>query len=98
MRLLCCLLMLCSVLLSGCGGSKESKEDAKANAVAAIKKLGGKVQINGFQAGEPVVKVVLYQQPVTDAGLEHLKGMTSLQILDLRSTKVTDAGLVVDAG
>ena len=30
---------------------------------------------------------------VTDAGLEHLKGLTSLQILVARQTQVTDAGL-----
>ena len=30
---------------------------------------------------------------MTDAGLEHLKGLTKLQSLNLRCTKVTDAGL-----
>ena len=30
---------------------------------------------------------------MTDAGLEHLKGLTQLQSLDLTDTKVTDAGL-----
>ena len=30
---------------------------------------------------------------VTDAGLEHLKGLTRLQSLDLSGTQVTDAGL-----
>ena len=30
---------------------------------------------------------------MTDAGLEHLKGLTNLQSLDLTFTKVTDAGL-----
>jgi hypothetical protein len=30
---------------------------------------------------------------VTDAGLEHLKGLTVLQRLDLRGTKVTPAGV-----
>ena len=30
---------------------------------------------------------------VTDAGLEHLKGLTDLQTLELLHTKVTDAGL-----
>jgi Leucine-rich repeat (LRR) protein len=33
-------------------------------------------------------------QPLTDAGLVHLKGLTSLQRLTLSGTKVTDAGLV----
>ena len=30
---------------------------------------------------------------MTDAGLEHLKGLTQLQSLCLGNTKVTDAGL-----
>ena len=30
---------------------------------------------------------------MTDAGLEHLKGLTKLQWLDLAGTEVTDAGL-----
>ena len=30
---------------------------------------------------------------ITDAGLEHLKGLTNLEELDLRWTKVTDAGV-----
>ena len=35
----------------------------------------------------------LWAAPVTDAGLVHLQGMTNLKILDLRDTKVTDAGV-----
>jgi hypothetical protein len=30
---------------------------------------------------------------VTDAGLEHLKGLTSLKYLFLMNTQVTDAGM-----
>jgi uncharacterized protein YjbI with pentapeptide repeats len=40
-----------------------------------------------------VVGVDLSGRQVTDAGLEHLKGLTSLQDLDLTGTQVTDAGL-----
>ena len=35
----------------------------------------------------------LSQTKVTDAGLEHLKGLTQLQTLSLSQTKVTDSGL-----
>jgi len=35
----------------------------------------------------------LHQTRVTDAGLEHLKGLTKLRYLHLDYTKVTDAGL-----
>ena len=37
--------------------------------------------------------VYLKNSPVTDAGLEHLRGLTQLQYLSLDSTHVTDAGL-----
>jgi hypothetical protein len=40
-----------------------------------------------------VVFVDLSSCSVTDAGLEHLKGLTQLRTLILDSTKVTDAGL-----
>ena len=30
---------------------------------------------------------------VTDAGLEHLKGLSELQSLDIHNTKVTDEGV-----
>ena len=35
----------------------------------------------------------LSHAPVTDAGLEHLKGLTQLQWLYLNQTKVMDAGV-----
>jgi hypothetical protein len=31
---------------------------------------------------------------ISDAGLEHLTGLTSLSALDLRGTKVTEAGMI----
>ncbi len=59
-------------------------------AVAAIKKLGGTVRDN--TSGE-VIQVTLSGTKITDKGLEHLKGLTSLTFLHLRNTNVTDAGL-----
>ena len=32
-------------------------------------------------------------EKITDTGLEHLKGLTSLEILGLNGTKITDGGL-----
>jgi Leucine-rich repeat (LRR) protein len=38
-------------------------------------------------------KLDLYDTGITDAGLEHLKGLRQLQELNLSGTAVTDAGL-----
>jgi len=58
--------------------------------IAAIKKLGGQVKVDNNKA---VVEVRLGGRQVTDAGLEHLKGLTELQVLNLYVTSITDAGL-----
>ena len=42
----------------------------------------------------PVVEIYFLRTEVTDAGLVHLKGMRSLEVVDLRCTQVSDAGLV----
>lgn len=75
-------------------------------AVTEIRKFGGSISY-GFGdsnakpwAAEvfgddfyPVIGVDFEHTPVTDAGLEHLKTLTSLESLNLNSTKVTDAGM-----
>jgi hypothetical protein len=64
---------------------------SQAEAVAAIKKLGGTVILDKT-SGE-VVEVLLMGTQITDAGLEQLKGLTSLTTLFLTHTQITDAGL-----
>ena len=64
----------------------------QADAIAAIKKLGGTVNLDKT-SGE-VVGVTFRGTQITDAGLEHLKGLTSLTTLGLNSTQIADAGLV----
>ena len=64
--------------------SKEDQEES----IAAIKEIAGsKVTLT------PKFTVDLHNTKVTDAGLEHLKGLTGLQGLSLERTKVTDGGL-----
>jgi hypothetical protein len=63
-------------------------------AIAEIKKLGGKVEVDAKSAGTPVVSVDLKHTKAVDASLEHLKGLTRVQILFLKDTEVTDDGLV----
>ena len=63
----------------------------QADAIAAIKKLGGTVNLDKTSC--EVVGVDLNYTKITDAGLVHLKGLASLTKLELRGTQVTDAGL-----
>src|SRR5207253_160541 len=74
------------LLLAGPGRADE------AMAIEAIKKLGGRVEVDAKRPGQPVVGVDLDNTKVTDAGLKVLKELKSLQFLDL-GDKVTDAGL-----
>ncbi len=71
---------------------KHATEQAKA--IAEIEKLGGKVTVDKKSPDKPAIRVDLQGSEVTDAGLEHLKGLTELQTLDLWRTKLTGAGLV----
>lgn len=57
-------------------------------AIEAIESLGGTTDyVNG------VVRGFYAPRGVTDAGVEHLTVLTSLEILDLSDTQITDAGL-----
>ena len=56
--------------------------------IAAIKKLG---EITFYSGG---YHVRFSGTQVTDAGLEHLKGLTNLEDLNVDKTNVADAGLV----
>lgn len=87
------------VLLFGCfvacvqlGWAVEPNAE-QAKAVAEIEELDGKVTIDDKNPGKPVIGVAFSNRKVTDAGLEHLKGLTQLQHLILQNTKITDAGL-----
>jgi hypothetical protein len=77
------------------------------DAVTAIEKLGGRARWDDKALEGPAWLrtllgddffnsarwVDLTRSEVTDAGLEHLKGLSRLQQLWLVSTKVTDAGV-----
>ena len=93
--------LLLLVGLMGCDGAaqpakpaaKDKPNASQEAAVAAIKKLGGRVTIDTKSPEKPVTTVYLYDTQVTDSELVHLKGLMSLQTLDLRGTQVTDTGL-----
>ena len=94
MKTLAMLVGLTVVASNAVGEDKDVKRsDAEKKAIAAIKKLGGKVTFDERKPGKPVIFVNLVNTKVTDAGLVHLKGLTNLQSLGLKNTKVTDAGV-----
>jgi hypothetical protein len=79
--------------LAGCAGrlGPESERDA---VVAAIENLQGSVEYDEESSDRPIVGVDFWDRFwVTDADLEVLKNVTSLQRLIVVGTKVTDAGL-----
>ncbi|MBY0230388.1 MAG: hypothetical protein K2W96_13980 [Gemmataceae bacterium] len=61
--------------------------------IDAIKELGGKAQTDPTRDGNPVLKVVLTGDKITDRHLDLLAGFTELEELDLAGAKVTNAGL-----
>ena len=80
------------LLLIAVGKTSRAAEpvESQAAAIAAIEKLGGRVTFRD----NALVKVSLRGSQVTDASLEHIKQLTSLQTIGLNHSKVTDAGLV----
>ena len=71
--------------------AEPNAEEAKA--IADIEKVGGHFTVDEKSPGKPVKSVSLFGNKVTDAALEHLKGLPQLQRLDLLNTHVTDSGL-----
>jgi len=66
----------------------EPRNEPEKQAIAEIKRLGGTVMRIGDW-----LSVDLSNTQVTDADLEHLKGVTSIHSLKLSNTQVSDAGL-----
>ena len=75
------------LLLAGPGRADE------ATAIEAIKKLGGRVEVDAKRPGQPVVGVDLDNSKVTDAGLKVLKDLKNLRTLEVAFTAVTDTGV-----
>ncbi len=78
-----------ALLLRGQDGKAE-----QARAIAEIKRLGGTVEVDSKRPDLPVIGVNLKHTKVIDASLEHLQGLTRLEILSLKETGVTDDGVV----
>ena len=89
------LVLLFPLVLVGCGAATapEKLPASQADAIAAIKKLGGTVNLDKTSGEVVEVHLLIYGTKITDAGLVHLKDLTNLTFLGLGGTQITDAGL-----
>jgi len=71
----------------------QAGNSAQDRAIAAIEKLGGKVERDETAPDKPVIAVNFGTTQVGDEALANLAGLAKLQKLTLNGTKVTDAGL-----
>ena len=85
--------LVLSIAAAQATSAQGADRDEQERAVAAIRKLGAKVEVDSTKPGKPVIKVSFRNTPVTDEGLAHLKVLTDLQELDLSHTTTTNAGL-----
>ena len=71
---------------------------SKERVIAAVTRLGGKVELDETLPAKPIVKIDLHSTQVTDADLAFLnnarKDLRELRYLDLRLTHIGDAGAV----
>ena len=81
-------LVLAGALFIGCESEPEPVAKSEREIIAAIREIAGSEVTRA-----PMFKVDLASTKVTDAELEHLKGLTRLEFLVLTNTEVTDAGL-----
>jgi hypothetical protein len=90
-------MVVAALLVSGISGPRalaQASDVERDRAVAAIERLGGKVERDRTRPGHPVVSVDLRMTDATDTDLAPLEGLKSLQDLRLSSNHITDAGLV----
>jgi Leucine rich repeat len=87
------LMVVFAMLVSGISRLSLANDVEQERAVAAIEKLGGKVERDLTSPGHLVVRVDLRMTGVTDTDLASLGTLKSLQSLSLSCTGITDAGL-----
>ena len=71
-------IVLLMFAMLGCGSDSQPVTLTQEQAVAAIKKLGGRVTFEEESPNKPVIELVLPNPTVPDSGLENLKVLTSL--------------------
>jgi len=89
-----CLVAIAALMMAiipGCIGPNENADEHAA--VAAIQKLGGKVEFEGEKENQRVTKVYLHSTGVQDADLTLLSKLSKLRNLFLGKTQIGDEGL-----
>lgn len=92
----CCALVIGIILLHSfhsAGRGQEVNKEQQDEAIAKIKELEGKFEIDDKGKGMPVVKVILTNTRAKNADLELLKGLPFLRELHLGGTIITNSGL-----
>jgi hypothetical protein len=84
-------LLACGLLVLPARGQAGDAEQGRA--LAQVLEMNGTVRRDETKPGTPVVGVDLSGTEITDAGLAHLKGLTTLKTLHLFRTRVSDAGV-----
>lgn len=72
----------------------QAKQTPQEKAIAQIKKLGGKIEVDTKRPQRPVVGIDLEKSKVNDDDLALLQFFPNLQSLNLAKTSVSEAGLV----
>lgn len=72
-------------------------DSSKDQVIAEVERLGGKVELDEALPAKPIIKIDLHSTPITDSDLALLvdakKDLRQLRHLDLRLTKIGDAGV-----
>src|SRR5262245_15410767 len=88
-----CGLVLLALALAAVWAPAQGDEASQAKSVAALEKLGGRIDRDEDRPGKPVVAVGLTFSDIKDADLVHLRGLDDLRKLYLGATGITDKGL-----
>jgi len=93
-RLLCVSMLLLMTIAPAAIARTDSSKDL---VIAEVERLGGKVELDESLPARPIIKIDLHSTQIADADLSFLvkanKDLKQLRYLDLRLTKIGDAGI-----
>lgn len=93
-KMLCISILLVLTLAPAAITRTDSSKD---RTIAEVERLGGKVELDEALPAKPIIKIDLHSTQITDADLSFLvranKDLMQLRYLDLRLTKIGDAGV-----